>query len=58
MKEVKNLTSVPIRVDTLKKIREIAKKDGMKIYGVIDKLLENYLIEKFIQDYRVDENAK
>ena len=54
MKEVKNLTSVPIRVDTLKKIREIAKKDGMKIYGVIDKLLENYLVEKFIQDYKVD----
>lgn len=42
-----NLTSVPIKKETLKKIREIAKKDGMKIYGVIDKLLENY--EKSLQ---------
>lgn len=48
------LTSVPIRKETLEKIREIAKKDGMKIYGVIDKLLENYLVEKFIQDHKVD----
>lgn len=52
------LTSVPIRKETLEKIRVIAKEDGMKIYGVIDKLLENYLVEKFIQDYKVDENAK
>ena len=37
-----NLTSIPVRKETLDKIREIAKKDGMKIYGVIDKLLENY----------------
>lgn len=37
-----NLTSIPVKKETLDKIREIAKKDGMKIYGVIDKLLENY----------------
>lgn len=43
MKETKsNLTSIPIKKETLDKIREIAKQDGMKIYGVIDKLLENY----------------
>ena len=37
-----NLTSIPVKKETLDKFREIAKKDGMKIYGVIDKLLENY----------------
>jgi len=40
--EKPSLTSVPIEKKALDKIREIAKKEGMKIYGVINKLLEKY----------------
>lgn len=37
-----NLTSVPIEKETLDEIRKIAKSEGMKIYGVINKILEAY----------------
>ena len=47
MKDEKQvLTSISIKKDTLDKIRNIAKDEGMKIYGVLDKLLENYLKDK------------
>lgn len=44
MKEGKNrLVSLPIRKETSEKIKDISLQEGLKMYFLVDKMLESYL---------------